>query len=718
MAAMKDEPEVCTICSDIYTAIVRKRVECRFCHVATCSKCIEQYLLSRPEDAHCVHCRVNYNDAMLHSICTKTYLTSRYFKHRQEVLLNREKANLPGLQHAAMQELKRRKNDEKVKEIYREIQELKEKRGEIIIKYSQVCNMHYMALKSGKTSSFQDEMDNLLKDSDAYRIRIQEKTVEARGIRWENLNDEEKEEKEEDRKKFIRRCTHDGCQGFLSTAWKCGICEFFSCSKCFMVKGKEHDVAHECKKEDVDTAELIKKDSKPCPNCGEFIMKSSGCFAADTPILMWDGSIKMSQNIVMGDELVGDDGLKRTVQGTVSGTDMMYEVSSEVALTYIVNSKHTLVLKYVGDIAHETHKTLEIVVEDYMKLPHHAKSQLVGFKSSGIHSTSIHVKQLEQGEYFGWSIDGNKRFLLSDTTVVRNCDQMFCITCKTPFDWNTGKVVTSGPIHNPHYYEWMKRNGGSAPRNPADVPCGGFPERWQIIPFPHGLRMSVSNIFYEFHRICQELQDISTRNYRTHMDVTTTNHINIRFLTGDFDEKKWGQMLAINEKKRKRDAEIQEVFAAFRMVAVDIINQVQQYSDPVYGQFSKLPIIKAEEFLKTIDVQIQGLITMINDAIRTVSIMHNRSVPYIHQIPCRETGINYYGISTKNFSDEVKKRRNNTEESKEEADAEAEDNLVVLPHRAIRNRAEFIEANNSSDSDDSDDDGVLQRVLQESLITH
>ena len=716
-----ENKDLCSICSDKYTSTVRKRVECKYCHASTCSKCIEQYLIGRTEDAHCLHCRVSYNDVILREICTKTYLTQRYFKHRQEILVNREKANLPGLQNEATREMNRRKTQQQVHELTNEIKKLKEDRGKSVIEYSRICNLHYLAIKSGNNTEYKTKMDELYLQSEQYRDLIQIKMNEVRRIRTEIYNNDvdtyNQKPQEDDRKKFIRHCTRDGCKGFLSTAWKCGICEWYSCSKCFIPKAKEHDAVHECKKDDVDTAELIKKDSKPCPNCGEFIMKSSGCFSENTPVMCWDGTNKMSQDIQIGDELVGDDGTKRSVTGTVSGESTMYEIMQNTGMTYTVNSKHTLVLKYTGDkkiswnnstnswkiswfdhteycekskqIKTSSEKTkedalcemqlfkksintpdvIEILVEDYMKIADYTKNTLLGFKSSpnkDMLRTSIKVKQLDIGKYYGWSVDGNKRFLLSDTTVVRNCDQMFCITCQTPFSWNTGKIVTSGPIHNPHYYEWMKRNGTAPPRNPADVPCGGYPDRWHLVAFPNKMDPLIANLFYEFHRICIELHDISTRTYRTHMDITTTANINIRFLVGDFDEKQWGRNLAINEKKRKRDAEIQEVIAAFNMIAIDIINQVQQFSQPPYMTFSSLPVKMAEEFIHTLYVQIQGLIKMINDAIRTVSITYSQAVPYIRIIKCNETKITYYSVTTHNFSNDPTKKAAAEDDYKEE----------------------------------------------------
>jgi hypothetical protein len=50
------------------------------------------------------------------------------------------------------------------------------------------------------------------------------------------------------------------------------------------------------------------------------------------------------------------------------------------------------------------------------------------------------------------------------------CPQMWCVECHTTFDWNTGEIET-GVIHNPHYYEFQRRNG-TLQRNPGDIPGG------------------------------------------------------------------------------------------------------------------------------------------------------------------------------------------------------------------------------------------------------
>jgi len=76
------------------------------------------------------------------------------------------------------------------------------------------------------------------------------------------------------RREFVRRCPCDGCKGFLSTAWKCGVCSKHICKECN--EEKEGD-EHVCKPENVETVKLLNKDTKGCPKCGTLIFKISGC---------------------------------------------------------------------------------------------------------------------------------------------------------------------------------------------------------------------------------------------------------------------------------------------------------------------------------------------------------------------------------------------------------------------------------------------------------
>jgi hypothetical protein len=70
-----------------------------------------------------------------------------------------------------------------------------------------------------------------------------------------------------------RKCPVEDCRGFLSNHWKCGICETQICKEC----NEPKDEGHVCDPNDVETMNLLKKDSKPCPACGTLITKIDGC---------------------------------------------------------------------------------------------------------------------------------------------------------------------------------------------------------------------------------------------------------------------------------------------------------------------------------------------------------------------------------------------------------------------------------------------------------
>lgn len=73
------------------------------------------------------------------------------------------------------------------------------------------------------------------------------------------------------------------------------------------------------------------------------------CFQKDTPILMYDGTQKMVQDVCIGDKLMGDDSRPRNVLDLGKGIDKMYKITNTKGLSYVVNSEHILCLKYSSE---------------------------------------------------------------------------------------------------------------------------------------------------------------------------------------------------------------------------------------------------------------------------------------------------------------------------------------------------------------------------------
>lgn len=72
------------------------------------------------------------------------------------------------------------------------------------------------------------------------------------------------------------------------------------------------------------------------------------CHAKDTSILMADGTIKLVQDIVVGDKIMGDDSNPREVLTLGRGQDIMYDIIPTKGDTYRVNSEHIMCLKQSG----------------------------------------------------------------------------------------------------------------------------------------------------------------------------------------------------------------------------------------------------------------------------------------------------------------------------------------------------------------------------------
>ena len=75
------------------------------------------------------------------------------------------------------------------------------------------------------------------------------------------------------------------------------------------------------------------------------ISVGGGCHQKDTPIMMYDGSLKMVQDIVLGELLMGDDSTPRLVKELFRGESDMYEIKPVKGDPFVVNGDHVLVLK-------------------------------------------------------------------------------------------------------------------------------------------------------------------------------------------------------------------------------------------------------------------------------------------------------------------------------------------------------------------------------------
>jgi hypothetical protein len=169
-------------------------------------------------------CGKEWSRKFLKEKFTNTFLTNVYKEHIESILFDKEKALLPATQPLAEEKIRKQNIRKEIRNI-----------------------------------------DNLIND-----LQKQRRTLES-SIYINEIKSDEKT------RTFVRQCPADGCRGFLSTQWKCGLCEKWTCPDCHELKGANRDCEHSCDPNSVASAKLLSSDSKPCPKCQSFIFKIEGC---------------------------------------------------------------------------------------------------------------------------------------------------------------------------------------------------------------------------------------------------------------------------------------------------------------------------------------------------------------------------------------------------------------------------------------------------------
>jgi len=130
---------------------------------------------------------------------------------------------------------------------------------------------------------------------------------------------------------------------------------------------------------------------------------SGKCHKINTPIMMSDGSIKMVQDIKVGDMLMGDDSQPRTVLSLARGRDKMYDVIPIKGDKYTVNQEHILCLRASGfpKISYNTHTIEWIQYNKFMSKTFDDSTEMVDFFKNikDNHNTNDNVYEISINDY-------------------------------------------------------------------------------------------------------------------------------------------------------------------------------------------------------------------------------------------------------------------------------------------------------------------------------
>ena len=216
----------CDVCCANYNKSLHSEIKCYFpnCGYSACKECVRTYLTGITLEPHCMKCRNRWSLEFTKTSLNASFMDTDYKSHRRTILADGVIAQIPEFYERALRYGKLTDGDIKLKEIMQQITDHRTIIGELYMEYDRVRR----------------EMDNKAPSES---------------------------------KKFVMQCQNSGCHGMLSTQYKCGICTKHTCPKCYLLIEDDHV----CKQEDMDTVEELRKNTRPCPNCGLRISKIDGC---------------------------------------------------------------------------------------------------------------------------------------------------------------------------------------------------------------------------------------------------------------------------------------------------------------------------------------------------------------------------------------------------------------------------------------------------------
>lgn len=164
---------------------------------------------------------------------------------------------------------------------------------------------------------------------------------------------------------------------------------------------------------------------------------------------------------------------------------------------------------------------------------------------------------------------------------TEGCSQMWCVMCHTTFDWKTNEIVT-GYVHNPHYFEWARRNGREIARAPGDVPPGEAPcgnELPHNIAFAEMVRRNYkstaeSDYLFRIYRVTAHIGEVTRDELRERDTAEIRDTIRMNYLLGNFTEKECKNQLIKTERRSEKMRAEWAVAELFLTHATDFVRNI------------------------------------------------------------------------------------------------------------------------------------------------
>jgi hypothetical protein len=226
---------------------------------------------------------------------------------------------------------------------------------------------------------------------------------------------------------------------------------------------------------------------------------------------------------------------------------------------------------------------------------------------------------------------------------TEGCNHLFCIECKTAFDYITGEIHEKGNS-NPLYWKWKSSQGYSGPI-PDACPESNIPEMDNIISiiknklniyFVTNTESSklmtnkcykLSNIIEELYYFAIHISGYEMNSFRTNF-ITDNKDLRISYLKKCISESEWKIQLQRRYKQSIKYKDIYNILHIFFIELTNILFEIKQYWDSnISAKISDEFINEFIEFVNSLMPKFNKIREYCNSQFLTISKRYN-SVQY------------------------------------------------------------------------------------------
>jgi hypothetical protein len=191
--------------------------------------------------------------------------------------------------------------------------------------------------------------------------------------------------------------------------------------------------------------------------------------------------------------------------------------------------------------------------------------------------------------------------------------------CHTTFDWRSGEIVVNEVLHNPHYYDWMRRTGQQIPRHPADRPPLQQCVEEGMVPvhmfgeFVRSLRRDQGQVLANMYQLTNHITAILLPELNGYQPTEIYNCLRRDYLLQKISEEKYKSELVKTERKL-------ELLTAERQIASLFATQATEQIQHAYNT--------RMNNIRTVISQMTTLATYCNEQFKLIGRAYQASTWY------------------------------------------------------------------------------------------